>query len=91
MTVDTNTFPVHVYMYFTFVDVLIINVVLNNILVFNDNETTSGNGATRDNETASQFGNGVTDHNWLGITNDNQAADENWLDAIDDNTAPDDS
>ena len=34
MTVDTKTFPVHVYMYFTFVDVLIINVVLSNILVF---------------------------------------------------------
>ena len=32
MTVDTNTFTVHVY--FTFVHVLIINVVLNNIVVF---------------------------------------------------------
>ena len=32
MTVDTNTFPVHVY--FTFVHVLIINVALNNIALF---------------------------------------------------------
>ena len=32
MTVDTNTFPVHVY--FTFVHDLIINVALNNIVLF---------------------------------------------------------